>query len=114
MVELRYRDSLDLMSQQQKIVFLEDRVSRLSKLERDQIPFNDIKEEIKINFTNLKSWSFSNEIRTNFTKTDTLKVFGVKWVDTLNEDKIKEDQLRLKRFLKQRLKLDSLVVRKEE
>ena len=32
MEELRVRDSLDLMSQQQKIVFLEDRVRQLSKL----------------------------------------------------------------------------------
>ena len=112
MEELRYRDSLDLMSQQQKIMFLEDKVAQLSKLERDQIPFSEIEPEIRINFDKLKEFSYTSEIRTNFAKIDTLKVFEVKWNDSLSTTASKTaDQLRLTNFLKERLDLDTLVVR---
>ena len=40
MEELRYRDSLDLLSQTQKIDFLEGKVKQLSKLEKNYIPFS--------------------------------------------------------------------------
>ena len=42
MEELRTRDSVDLLSQGQKIAYLERTVSRLSRLERGQIPFDDL------------------------------------------------------------------------
>lgn len=112
MEELRYRDSLDLLSQQQKIIFLEDKVAQLSKLERDQIPFSEIEPEIRINFDKLKEFSYTNEIRTNFAKIDTLKVFEVKWNDSVATTASKQaDQKRLTDFLKERLDLDTLVVR---
>ena len=53
MEELRYRDSLDLLSQTQKIDFLEGKVKQLSKLERHYIPFEELTQEVKINYENL-------------------------------------------------------------
>ena len=50
MEELRTRDSLDLMTQHQKITFLEDRVRQLSKLERSYIPFEELSNEVKVNY----------------------------------------------------------------
>ena len=112
MEELRTRDSLDLMSQQQKIHYLEDRVQRLSRLERDQIPFDELIKELKINYEKLEHISFSNEIRSNLTDIDTMKVFNVKWVDSLSTDESKiKDKKKLEAFLKERLDLDTLVVR---
>ena len=112
MEELRYRDSLDLMSQQQKIIFLEDQVARLSKLERDQIPFTDVAAEVKINFDKIKEFAFANEISSNFTQIDTIKVFNVSWHDSLVTDESKAaDSERLTKFLKERLDLDTLVVK---
>ncbi|WP_412561564.1 DUF389 domain-containing protein [Winogradskyella sp. MIT101101] len=111
MEELRSRDSLQLMSQQEKIAFLENKVQSLSKLERDQIPFQDIIKELKINHENLESITFSNEISSNLKTLDTLKVFRLKWNDSLinSETKQKETQ-KIKAFLKERLDLDTLDV----
>jgi len=113
MEELLYRDSLDLMSQRQKIVFLEKRVKRLSRLERNQIPFAELTKEVKINYESLEQISFSNVVTSNFSKIDTVSVFSVKWNDSLiNENQIAKDQNRLERWLKVKLNLDTLIVRR--
>ncbi len=113
MEELRTRDSLDLMSQQQKISYLEDRVRKLSRLERDQIPFKELTEEVKINYENIESLSFSNVITSNFKKQDTISVFHVKWIDSLTKENTrKQERLKLEKWFKQKLDLDSLVVKR--
>ena len=112
MEELRSRDSLDLLSQSQKISYLEDRVRKLSRLERDQIPFDELTKEIKINYDGIGQISFSNEIRSNFKNLDTMKVFQIKWIDSLVTNESKEkDGKKLRAFIKQRLKLDTLEIR---
>ena len=113
MEELRSRDSLDLLTQQQKINYLENKVAKLSILERDQIPFEEVLKEVKINYENLEQFSYSNKITSNFSKIDTLKVFNVKWVDSLTtEESRSKDEIKLKNFLKERLELDSLIVKR--
>ena len=112
MEELRYRDSLDLMSQKEKIIYLQDKVAQLSKLEKDQIPIDEIGPEVRINFEKIKEFSYTSEIRTNFKKIDTLKVFEIKWNDSLATAESKPvDQQRLSDYLKERLNLDTLIVR---
>lgn len=112
MEELRTRDSIDLLSQSQKISYLENRVSKLLVLERDQIPFESLVSEAKINYENLKSVSYSKQITSDFSKIDTLSIFTFKWVDSLTtaEQKTK-DLAKLKTWFKSKLKLDTLVVR---
>jgi len=112
MEELRTRDSLDLMSQKQKIIFLEDQVRRLSRLERNQVPFEEIVKEAEINYEKLETISYANRISSNFSKTDTLVVFSVKWNDSLaTEASILKDNVKLEKWLKLKLKLDTLVVK---
>ena len=113
MVELRSRDSLDLLSQTQKIQFLEDKVKSLAKLEDNQIPFEALTRELKINYENIEQFSYANEITSNFAKMDTLSVFTVKWNDSLaTEDFIIKDKDKLERWLKVKLNLDTLVVKR--
>lgn len=111
MEELRTRDSMDLMSQQEKISFLEDKVKKLSKLERNQIPFEELTKEVKINYENLEQFSYSNVINSNFSKIDTLNVFTLKWNDSLAEDIVLNDNRKLEAWLKFKLKLDTIVVK---
>jgi len=112
MEELRSRDSLDLMTQQQKIVFLERKVAQLNKFERNQIPFEDISKEVQILFSKMSQLTYSKEISTNFSKIDTLSVFSVKWNDSLSTPQsITEDRSKLANWLKERLALDTLVVK---
>ena len=112
MEELRTRDSIDLLSQSQKISFLENRVAKLLVLERDQIPFEALVSEAKINYENLKSVSYSKQITSDFSKIDTLSIFTFKWVDSLTTQEQKtKDLAKLKTWFKAKLKLDTLEVR---
>lgn len=113
MEELRTRDSLDLLSQTQKISFLENKVRELSKLEKGYIDLSALLEEIKINYEAIGEFSYANIVNSNFKKIDTLKVFSVKWIDSLaKEDVRKKDKEKLEKWLKLKLKLDTLVVKR--
>ena len=114
MEQIRYRDSIDLLSQRQRIVYLEGELSRLNAFEKMQIPFEELTKEVKINYEAVKSISFSNVINSNFKNIDTISVFGVKWNDSLisNID-IPKKQKQLEEWLKVKYDLDSLVVKTE-
>lgn len=112
MEELRTRDSLDLMSQQQKINFLEDRIQKLARLEQHQIPFESLSKEVQINYENLETFSYATVINSNFNKIDTLLVFSAKWRDSLStSDIVLKDKTRLEKWLKLKLAVDTLVVK---
>jgi uncharacterized hydrophobic protein (TIGR00271 family) len=114
MEELRYRDSLDLLSQTQKISFLEGKVKQLTKLEKNYIAFEELTKEVKINYENLDQFSYSNVINTNFTKIDTVSVFTIKWIDSLtNEESRQKNTQKLEKWLKLKLSLDTLAVKRE-
>ncbi|MCB0432119.1 MAG: DUF389 domain-containing protein, partial [Mangrovimonas sp.] len=114
MEQIRYRDSIDLLSQGQRIVYLESELRRLNKLEDMQIPFEELTKEVKINYEAVKTISFSNVINSNFKKIDTITVFGVKWNDSLisNTD-IPKKQKQLEQWLKVKYNLDTLVVKRD-
>jgi uncharacterized hydrophobic protein (TIGR00271 family) len=113
MEELRNRDSLDLLSQTQKIAYLEGKVQQLSKLERNYIPFEELTKEVKINYETVEQFSYANVISSNFKKMDTISVFSVKWVDSLAKEEIrKKDKDKLEKWLKLKLGLDTLVVKR--
>lgn len=113
MEELRTRDSLDLMSQQQKISYLEDRVRKLANLERNQIPFEALTKEVKINYETIEQFAYSSVVNSNFKTIDTLPVFMVKWIDSLSKEETrKKDKLKLEKWLKLKLNLDTLVIKR--
>lgn len=111
MQELRVRDSMDILSQTQKIAFLEDKVRQLSKLEKNYIAFEELIKEVKINYETIEQFSYANVINSNFSEMDTLSVFSVKWIDSLSREEMREkDKEKLERWLKFKLDLDTLVV----
>ncbi|GAB1857497.1 TIGR00341 family protein [Flavobacteriaceae bacterium MHTCC 0001] len=113
MEELRTRDSLDLLSQSQKIAFLEDKVMQLSKWEKNYVPFDELSKEVKINYDKVESISFSKVIMSNFKKMDTITVFEVKWIDSLSNERLKkEERNKLEKWFKHKLSIDTLVVRR--
>jgi len=115
MKELLERDSLELMNQRQKISYLENKVRQLSKLERNQIPFEEVSQEVKINYDNIETLSFANVIKSNFSTIDTIPVFQVKWKDSVTTpETIIKDNAKLNAWLKLKLKLDTLVIKNVE
>ena len=113
MEELRTRDSLDLLSQTQKIAFLENKVRQLSKLEKNYIPFEELTQEVKVNYETVEQLSYANVINSNFSKMDTISVFSVKWVDSLTKEDFRQKNTeKLEKWLKLKLGLDTLVVKR--
>ena len=78
MEELRSRDSLDLLSQTQKINFLEDKVQELLVLEKNYIEFPNLLKELNINYSEIDEFSYSNILKSDFKSIDTVSVFYVK------------------------------------
>ena len=114
MEELRSRDSLDLLSQTQKINFLEDKVQELLVLEKNYIEFPNLLKELNINYSEIDEFSYSNILKSDFKSIDTVSVFYVKWNDSLvNEVDISGKSSQLERWLKYKLNLDSIVIKRE-
>ena len=111
MEELRSRDSLDLLTRDQKITYLEQRMYKLRRLEQNIIPFQEICVEAKINYENLETISYASTLRSNFTKIDTLAVFNVTWDDTISKESNARDMKKLYEWLKYKLKIDTLILK---
>ena len=114
MEELRSRDSLDLLSQTQKINFLEDKVQELLVLEKNYIEFPNLVKELNINYSEIDEFSYSNILKSDFKSIDTVSVFYVKWNDNLvNELDIISKSSQLEKWLKYKLNLDSIIIKRE-
>ncbi len=96
---------------------LEDKNSRIEFLENEianlkikNIPFKELSEEVRINYTDIETFSYSSKITTNFKKTDTLPVINIKWKKGISSKARREQMERLETWLKFRMKLDTISV----
>lgn len=112
MEQLRYRDSIDLLSQSEKIKFLETEMRKKERLERNQIPFDKFTEELVINYNSIDKVAFASQISTDFKKTDTIAVLFVKWKSNISSNQIYNESKKLERWLKAKYQLDSVQVRR--
>lgn len=90
---------------EEKIKLLE---TEISKYYKNQIPFLQVSKEAQVLFNGLSEISYANLISTNFKTVDTITAFNTKWYDSVPNTKIQEVQL--KKWLKTRLELDTLIV----
>ena len=110
----------DLYLQNQKIISSrdetvkekEDKINllskQLSKYTSSEIPFIQISQEAQINYNGLKELSYGKIVKTNFNSVDTITVFNTLWYDTIPN--AKDQSVLLKKWLKTRLNLDTLIV----
>ncbi|MGV8947535.1 MAG: DUF389 domain-containing protein [Lutibacter sp.] len=94
-----------LKEKEDKIKLLE---TELSKFYASQIPFVQISKEAQINYNGLMKLSYAKHYKTDFKKMDTINVFNAVWDKSVPKKDLKKDQL--KKWLKTRLNLDTLVV----
>lgn len=99
-----------LRNKDEKIQFLENERKKHLK---NKIPFLKISEEAKINYEGLQEISFSQQLKTNFEKVDTLSVFNVKWFDSIPKNVVNLEVIKINKWLKTRLSLDTLLIIKE-
>ncbi len=112
MEELYKSQKNELLSKDEKIRRLESQLLRLNKLNAKQIPFQDISKEAQANYENLEYLAFSNAIRTDFKKLDTVSVFEAKWKRDAKRIEILKESKKLHSWLKIRLK-DSTIILSE-
>lgn len=94
-----------LKEKEDKIKLLE---AELSKFYVHQIPFVQISKEALINYAGLKQLSYTTQYKTNFKKVDTITAFNAEWYAAVKNKR--QEEIRLKKWLKTRLNLDTLVV----
>ena len=94
---------------------------RISELEKDlrkyynqEVPFDQISKEIKINYEHLVRAGFSREYVTNFEKMDTLSVITLKWDNKIRKREVKKQQEKVKKWLETRLNIKNIEIRNVE
>jgi len=94
---------------------------RIGELEKDlrryynqEIPFDQISREIKINYEHLVKAGFSREYITDFEKIDTLAVITLTWDKKIKKREVKKQQEKVKKWLEARLNIKNIEIRNVE
>lgn len=112
--ELYNTNKEQLISSQSKIKLLQDQVETLGKYNREASKFQQITKEIAVNYEDIASVSFANELKSNFKKIDTIPVFRIQWKkDSKKVDKKAETE-KLKKWLSTRLDSKKVIVKQED
>lgn len=88
-----------------QIQLLEDEIN---KLRSSLIPFQNLSQEVQVNYEDLESFGYANTISTDFAKTDTIPTFVVSWKDGLSAKAKQEQEAKLTKWLKIKYQLDTL------
>ena len=105
--DLYVKNEQIIQDKDEKIRFLENEVALL-KIQN--VPFQQLSEEIKINYDNVETFSYSNKITTDFKKTDTLPVINIRWKKNVPSRERRADLKKIEAWLKYKMKLDTLQV----
>ena len=109
--ELRKRDSLELVSKNNEINKLNQKLNDLESLSREKLIFNSLAKEIKIIYPDLNEFEVFETIKTDFNEIDTVLVFNLRWNKELeNEEKLKLDE-NVRNWLKFQLDNDVFEIR---
>lgn len=108
--ELYESKKAELLNKDERIGLLESELAQLSKQATKQIPFEEISAEAKANYDQLEGLGYSHKITTDFTKTDTIPVFEVRWKRDASRSQIESDTKKISTWLKLRLKDSTLQV----
>ncbi len=109
--ELRYRDSLELVSRSNEINKLNQKLNDLESLSKEKLIFESLAKEIKIIYPDLNQFEVFETIKTDFNQTDTVLVFNLRWNDELeNQEKLKLNE-NVRSWLKFQLESDVFEIR---
>jgi len=97
LVELRKRDSLDLIEKNIEIEILNKKLSDFEKKDKINLLFKDILNEINIHFEEIE------EIYYNESDSDSIPIFLVKWSNNIDEDIIISQEKKLKKWVSYKL-----------
>ncbi|MCF8716116.1 DUF389 domain-containing protein [Joostella atrarenae] len=109
--ELYEAKKQEIATKEEKIQVLEKEIHRLSRFAYNEVPFEDISKEVKINYSDISEFGFGNEIKTDFEKIDTVPIFIVRWDKKLSSNKTKEESEKLTKWLRARMKNEKVEVK---
>ncbi len=90
-----------------RIKFLEDEITNTKVKE---IRFHEIGNEVKMNYEEIEKLSYFNKITTDFKTTDTIPVVSITWKKNYPKKERKNDKLKLEKWLRYKLKLDTIQI----
>jgi uncharacterized hydrophobic protein (TIGR00271 family) len=112
-----YMSNYKLLSEKEESLVSKDkRIDELENLLKKHygagLLFEQITDEIRINYSGLEKLGYAKEYVTNFSKVDTLNVFFVKWAGNIKEeDRIHQEQ-KLKLWMESRLNVRPVEIRR--
>ena len=106
--ELYEKNEQLLKDKEAKIKFLED---QLTSMKVKELKFDEISNEVKMNYSEIQSISYYNKVTTNFRTTDTVPVFSITWDSKYPKSSRQKDMETLNTWLKFKLKLDTLLIK---
>jgi len=100
-----------LKTKDEQIQRLTEEIVRLQQQKKlTDIPFNKFSKEARTLFPQIKELGYANLLETNFSKSDTLPVFMIKWDAKIPKSKRKKLQNTFYTWTKERLELDTLKI----
>lgn len=109
MVELKRRDSLELVASKAEIQNLRYELRNIQKSNRI-VKFENLAKEIQLNYEKIAEVSFADVIKSNFESLDTIPTFTIKWKEDISTEEQTEKLKRLKGWLSYKLDLDNIKV----
>jgi len=105
--ELYEKNQQLLNDKDAKIQFLENEITQMKK---DEIRFDEISNEVKMNYNEIEKISYYNKVSTNFKSTDTIPVVDIEWSEKYPKKEQIKDKVKLEKWLMFKLKLDTLQI----
>ena len=99
LIELRKRDSLELLRQQSEIQALQTRIGELNHQSISQISFDEILTEMRVISPFAREVRFAQTYISKFDTIDTVAVFRVQWDSSLDSLEITSEEERLRNWL---------------
>lgn len=101
----------EIATKDERIGVLENEVERLRRFAYNDVPFDNISQELRINYSGIERVGFANEIITDFKKTDTIPIFYLSWDKKLSDKKVSEDLEKIHKWLQVRTGNDRVQAR---
>lgn len=96
-----------IVKQEKELLLLQ---KQLYLSEKSKIPFDQIANEIKINYTNVDEIAFSKLIKTDFKTFDTIPIIYLKWDSKTNSSLISTNEAKIQKWLRLKLQAEKLKV----
>ncbi|CAM4011942.1 MULTISPECIES: DUF389 domain-containing protein [Flavobacterium] len=117
-IESSFLSNQQLLVKKEAILLEKDKeifeLKNLLSVKKEKVfPFNDIAKEIKSLRPEIEEVTFSDAIKTNFSKTDTIPTFLIKWNKKVKTKEKEETSKTLQNWLRTKLKSDKIIIKED-